>query len=148
MCALNAVGLLNNLALEKKFRIEMRGKLENAVLPAFEKLLREGCSQKNVLPTCVTTMTNLSADQHIRKVLTNRKETWEALVHCLKTCGNKLSQAESVSTLNEALGLLLNMTLEKSEMSGKFSVSLCRYGKFSQNSAEFFSIERKCEFIV
>lgn len=86
--------------------------MEEAVLPAFENLMvgwmnfiessvaivfllscliisltQSGeASQLNVLPSCVSTMTNLCADPHIRRQLTSRKSCWEACSKTLVSC--------------------------------------------------------------
>jgi hypothetical protein len=96
-------------------------------LPAFENVLKEGSSNQSVLPTCVSTITNLSNDMVIRKKLTDRKDLWQILVESVSRHKEKLPQPLSVELVEACLGLISNLTHESSSVNFKeFSLPLCK----------------------
>ncbi|XP_064601806.1 tetratricopeptide repeat protein 12-like isoform X2 [Liolophura sinensis] len=70
--AVNAVGMLNNLALDQRFRQQMRDVIEDQVVPAFEALIEKTCgSTLAVLPSRIHTfLTFISSRRRIHTFLT------------------------------------------------------------------------------
>lgn len=125
--ALTSGCVLNNLALDNKFKQQLRDKIEIDVLPAFENVLKEGSSNQSVLPTCVSTITNLSNDVVIRKKLSDRKDMWKILVDSISRHKEKLPQPLSVELVEACLGLISNLTHEGSSVNFKeFSLPICK----------------------
>lgn len=125
--ALTSGCVLNNLALDNKFKQQLRDKIEIDVLPAFENVLKEGSSNQSVLPTCVSTITNLSNDVVIRKKLSDWKDMWKILVDSISRHKEKLPQPLSVELVEACLGLISNLTHEGSSVNFKeFSLPICK----------------------
>ncbi|XP_022329619.2 tetratricopeptide repeat protein 12-like [Crassostrea virginica] len=125
--ALTAGCVLNNLALDNKFKQLLRDKIEINVLPAFENVLKDGSSNQAVLPTCISTITNLSNDVVIRKKLSERKDLWKILVEAVSKHKEKLPQPLSVELVEACLGLMFNLTHEQSSVNFKeFSLPICK----------------------
>lgn len=125
--ALTAGCVLNNLALDNKFKQQLRDNIEIDVLPAFENVLKDASSNQAVLPTCVSTITNLSNDVVIRKKLTDRKDLWKILVDAVFNHKEKLPQPLSVELVEACLGLMFNLTHEQTSVTFKeFSLPICK----------------------
>ncbi|XP_062595259.1 tetratricopeptide repeat protein 12-like [Saccostrea cucullata] len=125
--ALTAGCVLNNLALDNKFKQQLRDKIEISVIPAFENLLKEGSSKQSVLPSCVSTITNLSTDVVIRKKISDRKDLWKILLDTVSNHKQKLPQPISVELVEACLGLISNLTHEQTSMNFKeFSLPICK----------------------
>ncbi|XP_069115192.1 tetratricopeptide repeat protein 12-like [Argopecten irradians] len=125
--AITAGSVLNNLALDKMFKSKLRDKIDVDVLPAFESLLKDGCSgQACVLPTCVTTMMNLATDTIIRDKLCARQDLWKAVMDLMAQHKERLEQPISVELVESLLGLLSNLTFTISPQHKEHAVSICK----------------------
>lgn len=112
--AANAVGIMANLAAEKKFRVQFRPHFATAVMPHFITLLRNlSSANRSVLPQCISTVSNMAGDEGIRKQLADSEECWEA---CLVAMDGYLSSSKDSQHRDIAvalLGLMLNLSLER-----------------------------------
>ncbi|KAK3107524.1 hypothetical protein FSP39_016660 [Pinctada imbricata] len=124
--AVSAGCCLNNLALEKRFKLQLRDKIEDNVIPAFESLLKDSSSPKSALPSCVTTMLNLANDSIIRDKLTQRKDLWNILIDFINSHKGKLDEPISVELVEACLGLLANITNEPTALMRECGVNICR----------------------
>ncbi|CAH1796467.1 unnamed protein product, partial [Owenia fusiformis] len=122
--ALSAVALLNNLALEKAFKSQIRGNIEEDVLPAFEQLMITG-TNISLLPCVISTVTNLCGDVTIRKKVGHRRETWSACCNVLAKYTPTVSAEKDEEIIYSILGLLINMTTEKYDAMQTFTRHLC-----------------------
>ncbi|XP_072166099.1 tetratricopeptide repeat protein 12-like [Diadema setosum] len=115
--AAEAAKVLNNLALEEKFSAQFRNKVEEDVLPAFERFMTHAGKSKNgnVFPSCISFMGNMTLDPVIRKQIAKRKEFWDAASHVLKSHAKKLGQGSRRDAVFSMLGLLLNVSTETSQ---------------------------------
>lgn len=118
--------ILNNLALDKRFKQQIREKMEE-ILPSFETLLRDGSSHLHVIPSCVTTIMNLCHDPYIRSKISNRKELWKTVIDLLGVHKEKLKEPVSIELVEACLGLLANLTFEPTQNMKGFSLSICKH---------------------
>nr|XP_054760270.1 tetratricopeptide repeat protein 12-like [Lytechinus pictus] len=125
--SVEAAKVLNNLALENKFSVQFRNKVDDQVLPAFEKFLTHSItSQKSdVFPSCISFMGNMAHDPVIRKQIAGRKEFWEASINVLKYHTKHLNKPSSREMVYTTLGLLMNITMETSQTFKDQSEGLC-----------------------
>uniref|UniRef100_H3BFT5 Tetratricopeptide repeat domain 12 n=1 Tax=Latimeria chalumnae TaxID=7897 RepID=H3BFT5_LATCH len=114
--ACSAVGILTNLALEKRFKIKFRANVEATALPPFSNLLKKNIKLANqsVLPQCISVMGNLASDEVIRKQLSESKECWEACLTAMDDCLLLGNEADYRETLFMLLGLMVNLSLKSS----------------------------------
>ncbi|XP_033119662.1 tetratricopeptide repeat protein 12-like [Anneissia japonica] len=110
----NAMKSLNNLALEKQFLSLVRVEMKSNLLPAFEEILvhSEAVSEA-VLPSCISTISNMAHDDHIRRQMSADKSFWQASLTILTKHCSKTNSEASESVLEPLLGLLMNLALEK-----------------------------------
>ncbi|XP_064650967.1 tetratricopeptide repeat protein 12-like [Lineus longissimus] len=114
--AANTMGLLNNLAIHKKFKVQIRNNVEDKFLPSFEALMCDTSSAHlGLLPTCITTITNLTNDSVIRQKMANRTESWDACVKVMERHGPKCAEKMNQEIVFTMLGLIINLTLETTE---------------------------------
>ncbi|XP_071958029.1 tetratricopeptide repeat protein 12-like isoform X2 [Antedon mediterranea] len=110
----NAMKSLNNLALEKQFLGLVRVEMKTNLLPAFEEILLHSESvNSTVFPLCISTISNMTHDDHIRKQMSADKNFWQAMLSTLKTHCSKINREESEKVLEPLLGLCMNLSLEK-----------------------------------
>ncbi|XP_064424803.1 tetratricopeptide repeat protein 12 [Latimeria chalumnae] len=113
--ACSAVGILTNLALEKRFKIKFRANVEATALPPFSNLLKNiKLANQSVLPQCISVMGNLASDEVIRKQLSESKECWEACLTAMDDCLLLGNEADYRETLFMLLGLMVNLSLKSS----------------------------------
>ncbi|KAL5019508.1 hypothetical protein ScPMuIL_002400 [Solemya velum] len=122
-----AVALLSNLALDKRFKQNLQDNIEENVLPAFESLLNDENSQLDVVPSCISAVFNLAANEVIRSKLANRKQLWETCLAVLSRHSDKLDQPVHTDIVGSILGLVMNMSLNVSNNLRAFGVSMCRH---------------------
>jgi len=112
LSAYTAVAIFNNLALEKKFRIELRSSIEKDILPSFEKLLSSGNDFDGILTTCITAFTNMCTDSHTRRTFAERIQLREAIANALSTFEVYLDQERTVKLVEILLSLMKNIMFE------------------------------------
>lgn len=117
--------ILNNLALDKRFKQQIRDKMDD-ILPSFETLLKDNSSVLHVLPSCISTVMNLCHDPHIRLKILNRNEMWKANVDLLVIHKDKLKEPVSIELVEACLGMLANLTYEPSQNMKEFSLPICK----------------------
>ncbi|KAK6173705.1 hypothetical protein SNE40_017111 [Patella caerulea] len=122
-----SAALLNNLALDNKFKTAIRDTIDDQVLPSFESLVKDNSCQQCVLPTCLSFMTNLTADDVIRKKLSNRTHLWETCLQIFETHKTNLTDAICVEILSACVGLLCNLSKGDSSELVKFSQPICQH---------------------
>ncbi|KAJ8316039.1 hypothetical protein KUTeg_006053 [Tegillarca granosa] len=108
------------------FEQKLRDRIESEVLPAFEALIKEGGCQQSVLPSCISTMISLSHDKTIRSKLSSRKELWKYLGDLLEVHKERLNETNSISIVENTLGLLANLTLDPNQYLREFGVNICK----------------------
>lgn len=119
-----AASLLNNVALQNRFKAQLRDKIDETVSPAFELLLKEAESV-TALPLCISTITNLTADKAIRIKLAGRKPLWEACANLIASRMGGLRVPSNLETINNVLGLLVNLSTEPSQFLREFGAVIC-----------------------
>lgn len=124
--AVRAGYILNNLALDKRFKQQIREKMDE-ILPSFETLLRDGSSHLHIIPSCITTIMNLCLDPYIRSKVCSRKELWKTVIDLLGVHKEKLKEPVSIELVESCLGLLANLTFEPTQNMKEFSLSICKH---------------------
>ncbi|XP_074660725.1 tetratricopeptide repeat protein 12-like [Tubulanus polymorphus] len=115
LMAVNAMGFINNLTLNPKYKAQLRTDVEN-VFSAFENFIITCDVSKSTLPLCLSAVTNLTNDAHIRQKIICRKGMWDGCLHLLAVpCMNSSSITRHKEALHSLLGLAMNMSLEPSE---------------------------------
>lgn len=123
-----ATGFLNNMALDRRFKVNLRENFDSKVIPSFESLIKIGGTMDvNVVPSSIATMANLATDSVIRSKLSNRKELWTIIVELLEVNVSNLILASSESFSQETnndvhlhkmvlhmLGFLINISQDHS----------------------------------
>ncbi|XP_064601805.1 tetratricopeptide repeat protein 12-like isoform X1 [Liolophura sinensis] len=124
--AVNAVGMLNNLALDQRFRQQMRDVIEDQVVPAFEALIEKTCgSTLAVLPSSIHMVVNLAGDGIIRKKLMRKDSLWKTCISALDHFSDRKTQPLISEILQAILALLVNMSSEVSPQLGDHAYSCC-----------------------
>ncbi|XP_013378926.1 tetratricopeptide repeat protein 12-like [Lingula anatina] len=122
----NAAAVLNNLALEGKFKAQLRPGFEEMVLPTLEKFLLKGTSNPVILPSVLSSMTNLCGDAFIRNKICAKEQCWEGCCHMLKEYSEKHANKLGEETLFALLGLLLNLLYDNTAVTKhKYELDLC-----------------------
>ncbi|XP_019639417.1 PREDICTED: tetratricopeptide repeat protein 12-like [Branchiostoma belcheri] len=143
LSAANAVGTLNNLAIDKKFLMQFRDSFEETVLPAFENIMTR-CSEISVtvLPSCVSMVSNMAVDPVLRRLMSARAQLWGACLQamesaraqlweaCLQAMDVCLSDQTKYDEVLEAMtGLMVNLTLKPSAVTQETVVAVATVSK-------------------
>ncbi|XP_077999386.1 tetratricopeptide repeat protein 12-like [Glandiceps talaboti] len=116
----DAITTLNNLAMEKRFLRAVYDGLEESVIPAIEKLLKDQRKMStNVFVTSLSFIGTLANETAIRKKLSSSKGFWEG-------CVQSLSLQKEESVIVSLLGLMMNLSLETSESLNEMSVQITK----------------------
>jgi len=125
--ASQATSLLNNLALDNRFKKNLRATFSTDVIPPFEALIGLSSSPSSlamdvsVVPSVLATMANLAGDPFIRKTIAVKNEIWDAVTRLLETAVTKRNAENEKERMQvermrfHSLGFLINVTKEKSE---------------------------------
>ncbi|XP_078659346.1 tetratricopeptide repeat protein 12-like [Branchiostoma floridae x Branchiostoma belcheri] len=128
LSAANAVGTLNNLAIDKKFLMQFRDSFEETVLPAFENIMTR-CSEISVtvLPSCVSMVSNMAVDPVLRRLMSARAQLWEACLQAMDVCLSDQTKYDEV--LEAMTGLMVNLTLKPSAVTQETVVAVATVSK-------------------
>ncbi|XP_066303683.1 tetratricopeptide repeat protein 12-like [Branchiostoma lanceolatum] len=126
--AANAVGTLNNMAIDKKFLMQFRDSFEESVLPAFENIMKR-CAEISltVVPSCVSMVSNMAVDPVLRRIMSARAQLWEACLQAMDVCLSDQTKYDEV--LEPLTGLMVNLTLKPSAVPQEPVVALATISK-------------------
>jgi len=126
--ATQATSLLNNLALDDRFKKNLRATFSSDVIPPFEALIGSSSISPSslamdvtVVPSVLATMANLAGDPLIRKTIVVKKEIWDAVTRLLenavmkKTVDNEKEKTQVERMRFHSLGFLINACKDESE---------------------------------
>ncbi|XP_024864543.1 tetratricopeptide repeat protein 12 [Kryptolebias marmoratus] len=117
-----AVFVLENLAAEDGFCIQLRDVLKDcAVVPFTTMLGNINKSNQQVLPSLISAFGRLARDDVIRQNLSHNQECWNAFLIAIKQC----SASEYTEILHRLLGLIINLSTISSPAMQEHAVSLC-----------------------
>ncbi|XP_041373600.1 tetratricopeptide repeat protein 12-like [Gigantopelta aegis] len=123
--ALMSAALLNNIALEKRFKSHLRDHVDDRLLPAFKSLAHDSSCLDGVMSSCLSTIMNLAGDPFLRAALSNKQELWESSLHLLDVHKSRLTDGEEV--ISAALGLLMNLSVETGQCVRQFGQRVCEH---------------------
>ncbi|XP_035670536.1 tetratricopeptide repeat protein 12-like isoform X2 [Branchiostoma floridae] len=128
LSAANAVGTLNNLAINKKFLMQFRDSFEESLLPAFENIITR-CAEISltVVPSCVSMVSNMAADPVLRRCMSARAQLWEACLQAMDVCLSDQTKYDEV--LEPLTGLMVNLTLKPTAVPQEPVVALATVSK-------------------
>ncbi|XP_069750940.1 tetratricopeptide repeat protein 12 isoform X2 [Narcine bancroftii] len=110
----SAMKILTDLITEEKFRKHCPNDFAIHVMPSFEVLLENVIMvNKQVLPQCISVIGNLASDKRISGQIAGREEFWKSCLICIDVTMS-VSMAENREVLYTLLGLMINLSIEKS----------------------------------
>ncbi|KAM9469673.1 tetratricopeptide repeat protein 12 [Clarias gariepinus] len=119
-----ALGILENLAGENKFRIRSRESITKVFAPAFEHLLENvAASNRDLLPCLISVIGTMSVDEVIVNKLAKREEFWKSSFSAMGQCVG----CEYRSVLYPLLGLMINLIASNQTAAiQEYAVSSCK----------------------
>ncbi|XP_046892491.1 tetratricopeptide repeat protein 12 [Hypomesus transpacificus] len=118
-----ALTVLQNFALENKFRLQLRATFNTSVGPHFTSILRNITpSNRGVLPSLLSTIDCMASDDVIRQVLADGGGCWESLLVAMERC----SCCEYREVLYPLLGLVIKLSSRPSTAMQEHAVPLSR----------------------
>ncbi|XP_067935287.1 tetratricopeptide repeat protein 12-like isoform X2 [Watersipora subatra] len=105
--AIRSLNIVSNLTLDPKFRRTLYDSLDT-VLPSFEAFL-DSDKHGEVVPACLTIMTNLCTDSTLRRAMAERPSMSKYPASCVE------QRPAYHSAVHSVLGFLMNITLDKTE---------------------------------
>ncbi|XP_069080467.1 tetratricopeptide repeat protein 12 isoform X1 [Pleurodeles waltl] len=111
-----AIGLLDSVAVEEKFKIHFQTNFSKTALPSFLHVLK---NRKRVppaiVPEFIAVMLSLSLDAGIRLQMSDSEDLWKACLGALDECQLINNNTDCLNTLLALLSLMINMSLESTQ---------------------------------
>ncbi|XP_061682610.1 tetratricopeptide repeat protein 12-like isoform X5 [Syngnathoides biaculeatus] len=123
-----ALLILQKLAGEKKFCLQLRNVLTESVVEPFTKIISNiSTENRHVVPSILSAVGILIGDDVIRHTLAHDAECWKAFLLGIKQCiGKSTSTVSSKSEiLYPLLGLIINVSTLTSPVIKEKAISLC-----------------------
>ncbi|KAM6157686.1 tetratricopeptide repeat protein 12 [Rhynchocyon petersi] len=121
----NAMRLLTDLALEKRFQVQLQASLPG-VLPALSGVLKidPKVTNRSALSQCIAIMGNLSAEAATRRQMAGCEEFGDACLGFMAKCEEDMDLFREI--MYAFLGLLMNLCLHSPSMSEAWATAVSR----------------------